>query len=88
MFIGVVLGFEEEYGGLVVGEVFGELVGGVGWGFGDVVDIGVYSDVEWVFIDDLMKMGRWDLVGVDERVEMVDDELGVGELEYGCLYVC
>lgn len=44
--IGAVSGFEEEHGGPVVGEVFGELAGGAGRGFGDVVDIGVHSDVE------------------------------------------
>lgn len=55
--VGVVVGVEVYDGGLVVGEVVCEGVGGVGGEGGWVVGEGVYGGVEGVVFDDLVDVG-------------------------------
>lgn len=50
-FKGVIFGMEEYNGCLVVGKVFGELVGCVCWEFGEIEFVfWVYGDIEGVLL--------------------------------------
>jgi hypothetical protein len=62
---------EEHDGRPVVGEVFGE---GAGGARASLAHVPVHSRVEGISSDDLVKMGRRDLVRLDEGVETLDSQ--------------